>query len=73
MSDIVERLRKLAATADRVPIFADAADEIERLQAGLREAVELIPSSVEFMSENLLLLALELSGPPNHQGDAPDV
>jgi hypothetical protein len=32
MTDIVERLRKLAATANGVPIFTEAADEIERLR-----------------------------------------
>jgi hypothetical protein len=37
MTDIVERLRKLATTANGVPIFADAADVIERLRADLAQ------------------------------------
>lgn len=46
MTDIVERLRSLARCEhDDVSIWAEAADEIERLRAALQEIIDIHQSS----------------------------
>lgn len=59
MTDIVERLRKLAATANGVPIFADAADEIERLRAVLENIAGVYAHDPKCTAETLASIAVQ--------------